>query len=104
MCRNDFFHFTYPAHIGLECLYWGLYFNRNTMVASKKGIHMLAQKWSNTLRELDLANQPFSEEDLEITIGHLAHGAGVDSFNSLNLSGTKISSSALRYSRPTSLF
>ncbi|XP_057210487.1 F-box/LRR-repeat protein 6 [Triplophysa rosa] len=80
----------------LECLYWGLYFNTNNMVASKKGIHMLAQKWSNTLRELDLANQPFSEEDLEITMGHLAHGAGVDSFNSLNLSGTKITSSALR--------
>lgn len=80
----------------LECLYWGLYFNSNTMVASKKGIHMLAQKWSNTLRELDLANQPFSEEDLEIAMGHLAHGTGVDSFNSLNLSGTKITSSALR--------
>ncbi|XP_051948315.1 F-box/LRR-repeat protein 6 [Xyrauchen texanus] len=80
----------------LECLYWGLYFNSNTMVASKKGIHMLAQKWSNTIRELDLTNQPFSEEDIEIAIGHLTHGAGVDSFRSLNLSGTKITSSALR--------
>uniref|UniRef100_A0A673LWV6 F-box/LRR-repeat protein 6-like n=1 Tax=Sinocyclocheilus rhinocerous TaxID=307959 RepID=A0A673LWV6_9TELE len=80
----------------LECLYWGLYFNSNTMVASKKGIHMLAHKWSSTLRELDLANQPFSEEDMEIAMGHLAHGAGVDLFRSLNLSGTKITSSALR--------
>ncbi|XP_048058337.1 F-box/LRR-repeat protein 6-like isoform X1 [Megalobrama amblycephala] len=80
----------------LECLYWGLYFNSNTMVASKKGIHMLAQKWSSTLRELDLANQPFSEEDMEIAMGHLAHGAGVDLFRSLNLSGTNITSSALR--------
>ncbi|XP_073677453.1 F-box/LRR-repeat protein 6 [Garra rufa] len=80
----------------LECLYWGLYFNSNTMVASKKGIHMLANKWSGTLRELDLANQPFSEEDMEIAMGHLAHGAGVDLFRSLNLSGTKITSSALR--------
>ncbi|XP_050993161.1 LOW QUALITY PROTEIN: F-box/LRR-repeat protein 6 [Labeo rohita] len=80
----------------LECLYWGLYFNSNTMVASKKGIHMLAHKWSGTLRELDLANQPFSEEDMEIAMGHLAHGAGVDLFRSLNLSGTKITSSALR--------
>lgn len=80
----------------LECLYWGLYFNTNTMVASKKGIHMLAQKWSSTLRELDLANQPFSEEDMEIAMGYLAHGAGVDLFRSLNLSGTKITSSALR--------
>lgn len=82
--------------VELECLYWGLYFNSNTMVASKKGIHMLAQKWSSTLRELDLANQPFSEEDMEIAMGHLAHGAGVDLFRSLNLSGTKITSSALR--------
>ncbi|KAF4100597.1 hypothetical protein G5714_018793 [Onychostoma macrolepis] len=80
----------------LECLYWGLYFNSNTMVASKKGIHMLAHKWSSTLRELDLANQPFSEEDIEIAMGHLAHGAGVEFFRSLNLSGTKITSSALR--------
>ncbi|XP_065144928.1 F-box/LRR-repeat protein 6 isoform X1 [Paramisgurnus dabryanus] len=80
----------------LECLYWGLYFNSNTMVASKKGIHMLTQKWSNTLKELDLANQPFSEEDMEIAVGHLAHGNGLHSFRSLNLSGTKITSSALR--------
>ncbi|KAL1255360.1 hypothetical protein QQF64_013421 [Cirrhinus molitorella] len=80
----------------LECLYWGLYFNNNNMVASKKGIHMLAHKWSGTLRELDLANQPFSEEDMEIAMGHLAHGAGVDLFRSLNVSGTKINSSALR--------
>ncbi|KAG1948746.1 F-box/LRR-repeat protein 6 [Pimephales promelas] len=80
----------------LECLYWGLYFSSNTMVASKKGIHMLAQKWSSTLRELDLANQPFSEEDMEIAMGYLAHAAGVDLFRSLNLSGTKITSSSLR--------
>lgn len=80
----------------LECLYWGLYFNSNTMVASKKGINMLAHKWNSTLRELDLANQPFSEEDMEIAMGYLAHSAGVDLFRSLNLSGTKITSSALR--------
>uniref|UniRef100_A0A672QJG3 F-box and leucine-rich repeat protein 6 n=1 Tax=Sinocyclocheilus grahami TaxID=75366 RepID=A0A672QJG3_SINGR len=77
----------------LECLYWGLYFNINTMVASKKGIHMLAHKWSSTLRELDLANQPFSEEDMEIAMGHLADGGGVNLFCSLNLSGTNITSS-----------
>ncbi|XP_072531473.1 F-box/LRR-repeat protein 6 [Salminus brasiliensis] len=80
----------------LECLYWGLYFNSNVMVASNKGIHMLTQKWSRTLRELDLTNQPFTEEDMEIAIGHLAHGPQVDAFRSLNLSGTKITSSALR--------
>ncbi|MCI4391911.1 hypothetical protein PGIGA_G00139970 [Pangasianodon gigas] len=81
---------------GLECLYWGLYFNSNVRVASNKGIHMLTQKWSHSLRELDLTNQPFSEEDMEIAMGHLAHGTGADSFHSLNLSGTKITSFAIR--------
>ncbi|KAL7883787.1 hypothetical protein SRHO_G00014450 [Serrasalmus rhombeus] len=80
----------------LECLYWGLYFNSNVMVASNKGIHMLTQKWSSTLRELDLTNQPFTEEDMEIAMGHLAHSPGADAFRSLNVSGTKITSSALR--------
>ncbi|XP_062870917.1 F-box/LRR-repeat protein 6 [Trichomycterus rosablanca] len=80
----------------LECLYWGLYFNSSSMVVSNKGIHMLTQKWSQTLRELDLTNQTFSEEDMEIAIGHLAYGPGAVSFRSLNLSGTKITSSALR--------
>ncbi|XP_027031329.2 F-box/LRR-repeat protein 6 [Tachysurus fulvidraco] len=81
---------------GLECLYWGLYFNSKVMVASNKGIHMLTQKWSHSIRELDLTNQPFSEEDMEIAMGHLAHGTGADSFHSLNLSGTKITSYAVR--------
>lgn len=81
---------------GLECLYWGLYFNSNAMVASNKGIHVLMQKWCHSLRELDLTNQPFSEEDMEIAMGHLSHGTGVNSFHSLNLSGTKITSSAIR--------
>ena len=81
----------------VECFYWGLYFNSNVMVASNKGIHMLAQKWSSTLRELDLTNQPFTEEDMEIAMGHLAHSPGADAFRSLNVSGTKITSSALRY-------
>uniref|UniRef100_A0A4W4EHK7 F-box and leucine-rich repeat protein 6 n=1 Tax=Electrophorus electricus TaxID=8005 RepID=A0A4W4EHK7_ELEEL len=80
----------------LECLYWGLYFNSNVMVASNKGIHMLTEKWSHTLQELDLTNQPFSEEDMEIAMGHLANGSGADHFRSLNLTGTKITSSALR--------
>ncbi|KAF5901274.1 F-box/LRR-repeat protein 6, partial [Clarias magur] len=86
--------YTLPCK-GLECLYWGLYFNSNVMVASNKGIHLLTQKWSHSLRELDLTNQPFSEEDMEIAMEHLAHGTGADSFNFLNLSGTKITSSAV---------
>ncbi|KAG9278926.1 F-box/LRR-repeat protein 6 [Astyanax mexicanus] len=80
----------------LECLYWGLYFNSNVMVASNKGLHMLTQKWSKTLRELDLTNQPFTEEDMEIAMGSLAHNPQVESFRSLNLSGTRITTPALR--------
>uniref|UniRef100_A0AAY5K909 F-box and leucine-rich repeat protein 6 n=1 Tax=Esox lucius TaxID=8010 RepID=A0AAY5K909_ESOLU len=76
----------------LECLYWGLYFSSNVTVSlSKKGLHLLAQKWSSTLKELDLANQLFCEEDMEISMGHLAQGTGADStLCSLNLSGTKV--------------
>ncbi|XP_023659714.1 F-box/LRR-repeat protein 6 [Paramormyrops kingsleyae] len=81
---------------GLECLYWGLYFSSNNMVSSKKGIHLLTQKWSRTLRELDLTCQPFSEEDLEIAMANLAHGTGAELLQSLNLSSTKVSKSALR--------
>ncbi|CAB1321214.1 unnamed protein product [Coregonus sp. 'balchen'] len=81
----------------LECLYWGLYFSSNVTVSlSKKGIHLLTQKWSGTLQELDLANQLFSEEDMEIALGHLAQGTGADPIRSLNLSGTKVTTPALR--------
>ncbi|KAL0962604.1 hypothetical protein UPYG_G00342430 [Umbra pygmaea] len=82
----------------LECLYWGLYFNRNVTVSlSKKGLHLLSQKWSSTLKELDLANQLFSEEDMEIAMGHLAQDTGAEgTLCSLNISGTKITMPALR--------
>lgn len=78
----------------LECLFWGLYVGNSS--SSKKGLHLLTQKWSGTLRELDLTNQLFSEEDMEIAVGHLATGTGADSLCSLNLSGTKITIPALR--------
>ncbi|KAJ8273006.1 hypothetical protein GJAV_G00096270 [Gymnothorax javanicus] len=80
----------------LECLYWGLYSNSNSMVTSKKGIQQLTEKWSRTLRELDLSSQPFSEQDLEVAMGNLAHSIGADGLRSLNLSGTKITLNALR--------
>ncbi|XP_064840004.1 LOW QUALITY PROTEIN: F-box/LRR-repeat protein 6 [Oncorhynchus masou masou] len=81
----------------LECLYWGLYFSSNVTVSlSKKGIHLLTQKWSGTLQELDLANQLFSEEDMEIAMGHLAQRTGENPLRSLNLSGTKVTTPALR--------
>ncbi|KAJ8401432.1 hypothetical protein AAFF_G00383510 [Aldrovandia affinis] len=80
----------------LECLYWGLYFSSNSMPSSKKGIHLLTEKWSRTLQELDLSSQPFSEQDLEVAMGDLAHSGGAKRLRSLNLSGTKITSNALR--------
>ncbi|XP_041932114.1 F-box/LRR-repeat protein 6 [Alosa sapidissima] len=80
----------------LECLFWGLYFNSTSVASSKKGLHLLTQKWSRTLRELDITNHAFSEEDLEIAIGNLALGEGVEGLRSLNLSGTKVTSQALR--------
>ncbi|KAG7458282.1 hypothetical protein MATL_G00236550 [Megalops atlanticus] len=80
----------------LECLYWGLYIGSHNMMSSRKGIHLLTRKWSNTLLELDLTGQAFSEEDLEIAMGNLADGGGADRLRSLNLSGTRITSHALR--------
>ncbi|XP_063041996.1 F-box/LRR-repeat protein 6 [Engraulis encrasicolus] len=80
----------------LECLFWGLYFNSTSAVSSKKGLHLLAQKWSRTLRELDITNHAFSEEDLEVALGHLAVGEGAHALRLLNLSGTKVTSQALR--------
>ncbi|KAJ8000287.1 hypothetical protein DPEC_G00203270 [Dallia pectoralis] len=82
----------------LKCLFWGLYFSSNVTVSlSKKGLNLLAQKWSRTLKELDLANQLFCEEDMEIAMGYLAQGSGADGvLSSLNLSGTKVTTPALR--------
>ncbi|KAM6958862.1 F-box/LRR-repeat protein 6 [Aplochiton taeniatus] len=81
----------------LQCLYWGLYFSSKVALAScKKGLHMLTQKWIGTLRELDVTNHIFTEEDMEIAMSYLTRGVRTDSLCSLNLSGTKISTSALR--------
>ncbi|KAF7647187.1 hypothetical protein LDENG_00176190 [Lucifuga dentata] len=81
----------------LECLSWGQYFNSKVALSSpKKGLHMLTQKWSGTLQELDITNHLFTEEDLEIAMSHLAQATNADTLRSLNLSGTKITPSALR--------
>lgn len=81
----------------LECLFWGQYFNSKVALSSpKKGLHMLTQKWSGTLQELDITNHLFSEEDLEIAMTYLAQATNGDRLRSLNLSGTKITLSALR--------
>ncbi|XP_078123563.1 F-box/LRR-repeat protein 6 [Sander vitreus] len=81
----------------LECLFWGQYFNSNVTLSSpKKGLHMVTQKWSRTLQQLDIANQLFTEEDLEIAMSHLAQATEADTLRSLNLSGTRITPLALR--------
>lgn len=58
---------------------------------------MVTQKWSQTLQQLDIANQLFTEEDLEIAMSNLAGAAEADTLQSLNLSGTRITPPALRY-------
>ncbi|XP_077362929.1 F-box/LRR-repeat protein 6 [Festucalex cinctus] len=80
----------------LECLFWGQYFSSHVGISQKEGLHAVMQKWSHTLRQLDVANQLFSEEDLEVAMCHLARANDADTLRSLNLSGTRITPAALR--------
>ncbi|XP_071391784.1 F-box/LRR-repeat protein 6 [Centroberyx affinis] len=83
--------------VELECLFWGQYFNSKVALSSpKKGLHMLTEKWSGTLQQLDITNHLFTEEDLEIAMSYLAQATNAESLRSLNLSGTKITPPALR--------
>ncbi|TMS18254.1 F-box/LRR-repeat protein 6 [Larimichthys crocea] len=80
----------------LECLFLGHYFSSSSALSAPKGLHMLTQKWSQTLQQLDIANQLFSEDDLEMAMSHLAQATEADTLRSLNLSGTRITPPALR--------
>lgn len=81
----------------LECLFWGQYFTKNIGFTSvKKNLHLLTEKWGQTLRQLDITNQPFTEADLEVALTFLSQLADADTLLSLNLSGTKITPQALR--------
>uniref|UniRef100_A0A3Q3PZS4 F-box domain-containing protein n=1 Tax=Monopterus albus TaxID=43700 RepID=A0A3Q3PZS4_MONAL len=62
----------------------------------KKGIHMVTQKRSQTLQQLDIVNQLFTEEDLGIAMSYLAQANERDTLHSLNLSGARITPPALR--------
>uniref|UniRef100_A0A8C6S974 F-box/LRR-repeat protein 6 n=1 Tax=Neogobius melanostomus TaxID=47308 RepID=A0A8C6S974_9GOBI len=77
----------------LECLFWGQYYTSSVGSSSlpKTGLHLLTQKWGQTLQQLDIANQLFTEEDLECAISFLSQAP--DTLRSLNLSGTRISPS-----------
>ncbi|XP_041868498.1 F-box/LRR-repeat protein 6 isoform X2 [Melanotaenia boesemani] len=81
----------------LECLFWGQYYN-SFMVTSfpKTGLPLVTQKWAQTLQQLDIANQLFTEEDLALGMSFLAQEAEADTLRSLNLSGTRITPRALR--------
>lgn len=81
----------------LECLFWGQYFSKHVGSSlPKKGLHMVTQKWSKTLRELDIANQLFTEEDLDLAMSYLAQAADADTLRSLNLCGTRVSPQTIR--------
>lgn len=81
----------------LECLFWGQYFSSSVALSTPKaGLHMVTQKWCQTLQEFDIANQLFTAEDLEKAMYHLAQAAEADTLRSLNLSGTRITPPALR--------
>ncbi|XP_036070016.1 F-box/LRR-repeat protein 6 [Oryzias melastigma] len=80
----------------LECLFWGQYFNSHVGLPSlKRDFHLVTQLWGRTLQQLDLANQVFTEEDLELAMGYLA--AQTKTLRSLNLSGTRITLRGVRY-------
>ncbi|XP_059206745.1 F-box/LRR-repeat protein 6 [Centropristis striata] len=84
----------------LECLFWGQHFKGTvTNLESslpKKGLHMVTQKWSQTLQQLDVANQLFTEKDLDRAMSYLAQATEADTLRSLNLTGTRITPPALR--------
>ncbi|KAG7278796.1 hypothetical protein CRUP_019102, partial [Coryphaenoides rupestris] len=82
----------------LECLFWSHY-SGNVQVrlsSTRRDLLKLTEKWSGSLRELDIANQQFTEEDLEEAMGHLAGAPGAEGLRSLNLVGTRITPAALR--------
>ncbi|XP_015263355.1 PREDICTED: F-box/LRR-repeat protein 6 [Gekko japonicus] len=92
------FHITPKALHRLPCpdleqLYLGLYCSTSYFRMPMEGIHLLTQKWSHSLRELDLASQSFSESSLERAMAALAQGQsqrGGPTLRSLNLTGTKV--------------
>ncbi|XP_053718712.1 F-box/LRR-repeat protein 6 [Synchiropus splendidus] len=78
--------------LGLECLYWGQYCTMR-MSSTIEGLHLLTKKWRKTLRELDIENLRFSEEELEEALHQLTL---TKRLQSLNLSGTRVTPATLR--------
>uniref|UniRef100_A0A147AWY0 F-box and leucine rich repeat protein 6 n=1 Tax=Fundulus heteroclitus TaxID=8078 RepID=A0A147AWY0_FUNHE len=81
----------------LECLFWGQYFTKNLGFTSvKKNLHLLMEKWGQTLQQLDITNQPFTGTDLEVALSFLLQVAHTETLLSLNLSGTRVTLQPLR--------
>ncbi|KAF7211455.1 F-box/LRR-repeat protein 6 isoform X3 [Nothobranchius furzeri] len=80
----------------LECLFWGQYSSQFRSSSMMSGLTLLTQKWGPTLQQLDIANQPFTEEDLELAMSYLTQTSEAETLRFLNLSGTRITPPALR--------
>ncbi|XP_075405220.1 F-box/LRR-repeat protein 6 isoform X2 [Tenrec ecaudatus] len=80
----------------LEQLYLGLYHTSDLLTLAKEGSPLLTQKWSRTLRDLDLSGQGFSEQDLEQALAAFSgpQGGSHPALCSLNLRGTRVTASA----------
>uniref|UniRef100_A0A8C5PJ38 F-box and leucine rich repeat protein 6 n=2 Tax=Leptobrachium leishanense TaxID=445787 RepID=A0A8C5PJ38_9ANUR len=80
----------------LERLYLGMYWSTNNLALPSAGSVLLVRRWQHSLRDLDLTSQRFSEDDLTQTLHVLSRGGSNDTLQSLNLAGTKATSSAIR--------
>jgi F-box/leucine-rich repeat protein 6 len=82
----------------LEQLHLGLYGMSDQLTLAKEGSPLLTQKWSHTLRELDLSGQGFSEKDLEQALAAFSSTPGGlhPALHSLNLRGTRVTPSVIR--------
>ncbi|KAM4687937.1 F-box/LRR-repeat protein 6 isoform 1-T2 [Discoglossus pictus] len=82
--------------VDLQRLYLGLYCSTKNLMLSRTGCSLLAHRWQHSLRELDLTAQSYSEEDLAQALGILSRGGANDTLSSLNLAGTKVTTSVVR--------
>ncbi|XP_020660167.3 F-box/LRR-repeat protein 6 [Pogona vitticeps] len=77
----------------LEQLYLGLYGSISHLRLPLEGSPLITWKWDHSLRELELAGQSFSEQDLDRAMAAFARqerAGGEPALHSLNLTGTKI--------------
>ncbi|XP_063170169.1 F-box/LRR-repeat protein 6 isoform X2 [Candoia aspera] len=82
----------------LEQLYLGLHYSASHLSRPLEGSPLLTWKWRHSLRELDLAGQSFSEQDLERAMAAFIQGGGdggAPVLCSLSLTGTKVALSTV---------